>query len=192
MADDETPKPAENEVDAPLPTPAENPTTPVDEPAEPVAPTPEIPTETPPEIQPEPAAEPAPTPQPDEIPTPPVTPPVTVPTPTLPPPEPEQPSVSLDISQLTDDQLKAAAALWAKKNQAEFSKKGVAKRKVTMELNLRAVVDYLSHNNGAPLPRIARHTNITAGTTSKYLRQLIAAGKVRAEGWAKDRRYYLK
>ncbi len=107
-------------------------------------------------------------------------------------PIPEQPSVPLDISQLTDDQLKAAAALWAKKNQAEFSKKGVAKRKQTMELNLRTIVDYLSHNNGAPLPRIARHTNITAGTTSKYLRQLIAAGKVRAEGWAKDRRYYLK
>jgi hypothetical protein len=96
------------------------------------------------------------------------------------------------VASLSDEQLKAAAILYTKRNQAEISRKGVAKRKETMELNLREIVDFLSLNNGSPLPRIAKHTNITPGTTSKYLCQLIASGKVRAEGWAKTRRYYLK
>lgn len=101
-------------------------------------------------------------------------------------------TATFDVAQLSDEQLKAAAALYTKRNQAELSKKGVAKRHETMELNLREIVDFLSLNNGSPLPRIAKHTNITLGTTSKYLRQLNAKGKVRAEGWAKNRRYYLK
>lgn len=113
---------------------------------------------------------------------------------------PELPSSNIEnrsstddiVAGLSDNDLKAASALWAKKNQAEFSKKGVAKRQETMQLNLRAIVDYLSRNNGAPLPRVAKHTNITLGTTSKYLRQLIASGKVTATGWGKNRRYYLK
>jgi predicted transcriptional regulator len=105
---------------------------------------------------------------------------------------PIDPYSTFDVGTLSDNDLKAAAALYLKRNHAAISAKGVAKRKQTMELNLREIVDYLSRNNGAPLRRIARHTNITAGTTSKYLRQLIAAGKVRAEGWAKNSRYYLR
>ncbi|MCA9323489.1 hypothetical protein KC992_00105 [Candidatus Saccharibacteria bacterium] len=105
-----------------------------------------------------------------------------------------KPQLSTDdiVAGLTDDQLKAAASLWAKRSQQKFSALGVAKRKETMELNLRAIVDYLSHHNGSPLPRIARHVNVTPGTTSKYLVQLVSAGKVRAEGWGKNRRHYLK
>ena len=99
---------------------------------------------------------------------------------------------TLDINSLTDEQLKAAAALWTKKNSTHLSSLGVAKRQEIMQLNLREIVDFLSHNNGSPLPRISRHTNITPGTTSKYLRQLIAQNKIRAEGWGKNRRYYLK
>lgn len=100
--------------------------------------------------------------------------------------------VPFDVSSLSDADLKAAAALYTKRNQAEISRKGVAKRQETMELNLREIVDYISLNNGSPLPRIAKNTNITLGTTSKYLRQLITSGKVRADGWGKTRRYYLK
>jgi hypothetical protein len=134
-----------------------------------------------PEVQ---APTPEPVPEPAPAPIPPATPitnhisPVTI--------EP------FDISSLSDADLKAAAALYTKRNQAEISRKGVAKRKETMELNLREITDYLSLNNGSPLPRIAKHTNITPGTTSKYLRQLIANDKVRADGWGKTRRYYLK
>lgn len=95
------------------------------------------------------------------------------------------------VAALTFEELRAASQLYAKKMQKEYSQKAVAKRKKNMELNLREIVDYLSTDNGAPLPRIAKHTNITLGTTSKYLRQLIASGKVRASGWGKTRRYFL-
>jgi predicted transcriptional regulator len=101
-------------------------------------------------------------------------------------------TATFNISLLNDEQLKAAATLYTKRNQAELSRKGVAKRQETMELNLREIVDFLSLNNGSPLPRIAKHTNITLGTTSKYLRQLQSKGKVRADGWGKTRRYFLK
>ena len=101
-------------------------------------------------------------------------------------------TANFDVTLLTDEQLKAAAALYTKRNQPEISRKGVAKRKETMELNLREIVDYLSHYNGSPLPRIAKNTSITLGTTSKYLRQLIAKDKVRADGWGKTRRFFLK
>lgn len=106
--------------------------------------------------------------------------------------DPSPITATFDVASLSDEQLRAAAILYTKRNQAEISRKGVAKRKETMELNLREIVDFLSHNNGSPLPRIAKNTNITPGTTSKYLRQLIANDKVRAEGWGKTRRFYLK
>jgi DNA-binding IclR family transcriptional regulator len=59
-----------------------------------------------------------------------------------------------------------------------------------MQSNLQEILKYLAQDNGAPLPRIAKHTNITPGTTSKYLRQLIASGRVTATGWGKMRRYF--
>ncbi len=120
--------------------------------------------------------------------------PVPVPAPAPEPPSDINPQLSDDevVASLTEDQLKAAATLYIKKNQKLLSQKGVAKRKQTMELNLREIVDFLSHNNGSPLPRIAHRTNITSGTTSKYLRQLIASGKVTATGWGKTRLYFLK
>ena len=102
------------------------------------------------------------------------------PAPPAPTPVPVAAPAVFDVNALTDDQLKAAAALWAKRSQQTFSALGVAKRKESMELNLRAIVDYLSHHNGSPLPRIARHVNVTPGTTSKYLVQLTKSEKVRA------------
>jgi predicted transcriptional regulator len=163
---------------------------------------PVAPTEPTPELIPEPPSiEPVVIPEPPQLsdikPQPSV--PISVPEPQLHPdpstltPIPQPLTVKpFDVSRLSDADLKAAAALYTKRNQAELSRKGVAKRQETMELNLREIVDFLSLNNGSPLPRIAKHTNITLGTTSKYLRQLNAKGKVRAEGWGKNRHYYLK
>lgn len=123
----------------------------------------------------------------------------TKPTPTTtPPPKPQLSTIISKLSapdlaaMLSEEQLRSLAQLYTKRTQKQISAKGVAKRKANMELNLREIVDYLSQDNGAPLPRIAKRTNITPGTTSKYLRQLMAQGKVRAEGWGKTRRYYLK
>jgi hypothetical protein len=124
-----------------------------------------------------------PSPEPTPIPNPSFVIPISKPT-----PEPQlsdtKPQISAAdfVASLSDEQLKAAAALYTKRNQAEISRKGVAKRKEIMELNLREIIDYLSRNNGSPLPRIAKNTGIKLGTTSKYLRQLIASDKVRADG----------
>ena len=213
-ADSEQSVLVDNPVD-PVPVEPTTVTNPISE-LEPLLETAVLEPATKPDTLPEPSPDPQPLPEPSQkpvettqppidvasdekvqLPKPSPTPPkAPVPSPELQPintPDPTAPGLdfafsTFDISLLTDEQLKAAAALWTKKNSKHLSSLGVAKRQEIMQLNLREIIDFLSHNNGSPLPRIARHVNVTPGTTSKYLRQLITKSKVRAEGWGKNRR----
>ncbi len=145
----------------------------------------EKPTASPPpkENKPKPTAKPKPVSNPESP----------KPEPTKPTPKPKPFDIStLDVRQLSDEQLKAASALWTKKNQKQLATLGVQKRQQTMQENLDAIVAYLAKDNGAPLPRIAKNTYIAPGTTSKYLCQLIAQGRVMATGWNAQRRYFKK
>jgi len=98
----------------------------------------------------------------------------------------------IDVTKLSDAELKAAATLYTKRNQKSISAKGVAKRKQIMQENIQEILAYLAIDSGAPLPRIAKIINVSPGTTSSYLRRLIADNKVQATGWGSTRRYFKK
>ncbi len=185
-----------------------------DEPAGPAAPTPdpEPITATPPEpptvSAPEPPALPEPNPQPVPEPRPE---PISEPKPTIPPqPAPEPtPAVSPAtpappdhtsmpdphstippaVLALSDQELRIAAAYYLQKNQTEISRKGVQARQQTMRRNLDAITAYIQAHGSTQIPRLARELNLSPGLTSHYLQILVKQHKVKAEGWAKDRRY---
>ncbi|MCW1908120.1 MAG: winged helix-turn-helix transcriptional regulator [Candidatus Saccharibacteria bacterium] len=98
-------------------------------------------------------------------------------------------SLPAAVAVLTDAELKIAAAYYLKKHQKEIALKGVAARQAQMEQNLSKMLAYIKQNGQAPLPRIAKTMNLPPGTTSKYLRDLVARGQITASGWGGTRRY---
>lgn len=102
-----------------------------------------------------------------------------------------QDTVPSAVLNLSDEELKIAAALYLKKNQIAISQKGVKARQNTMHKNMEAIRSYIRQHGPSPLPRIAKHCNITPGTTSSYLRRLLAQGRIQAAGHGTTRRYFM-
>jgi Winged helix-turn-helix DNA-binding len=90
---------------------------------------------------------------------------------------------------LTPSELKQAAKLYTSKNQAEFSKLGVAKRQADRQQKLDAILNLLTTEGEKSLPQISKKLYITPGTTSHYLQLLIQQGFITASGWQSARRY---
>lgn len=112
--------------------------------------------------------------------------PTAVPSPT--PPEEQQ----IDINSLSDEQLKAAAALWAKKNQRTLSQLGVKQRQTTAAQNMADIKKFIANHSPASNRTIARALNLPPKTVQYYMQLLTKQGFVRAEGWAVSRRYFIK
>lgn len=197
---------------APLPVPAEpipvdppTPATTISEPTEPEAPAPEPIIEQPaPVNKPEPAQVPplapvveVPDPVPSEPPAnnePPAEPVAEQPkSQPIPPPaaQPIQNHLPASVLALSNDELRIAAALYLKNNQPVIASKGVAARKAIMNKNMGAIEQFIQTHGPSPLPRIAKHCNITPGTTSSYLGKLIAQNRIKATGHAATRRYFI-
>ena len=206
----------EESVPATAPQPTTNNEPPTNSPLpEPVAPHPSPPEPTPP---PEPLPPPDPQPQPTanhQPPTvaPPLPEPVTShpsppapPTPPLPPhpspPKPEptsqvsdiKPQVSdADIVQsLTDEQLKLASSLYAKKHQKALSRKGVEARQAIAQKNIASIRSFIAHHSPANNRTIARALNLPPRRVQHYMQQLTHEGVVVATGWGISREYRIK
>ncbi len=217
-----TPDSPTNETSAPVIEPASEPNVePVPSPV-PTAPEPPAPTPASEPPQSEPAPEPTPLSPAPSVPEPmPVAklePPVSSPTPALAPEksdsmppssvehhvepvplsEPKNESVYpastsvFDVSQLSDEQLKAAAALYAKKNQKALSLKGVEARRALAHKNITAILDFMSHHSTANNRTIARALNLPPRRVQHYMQQLTHWGDVIATGWGISREYRIK
>ncbi len=209
----ETPAPPASEIppsEPPVPSPAPEPT-PIPPPApEPIPEPPaQEPVPEPPQPDPAPVIAPTPTPEPT----------VTLPPESIAPaapkpaePVPEQPVITEAqptpsvVSQttesvtpaippavlaLSDTELKIAAAYYLQKNQQAIARKGVEARQKRMHDNMAAIQAYLKTNGSSQIPRISRALNLSPGLTSHYLQILVKQHKVKADGWAKKRRYSL-
>ncbi len=109
------------------------------------------------------------------------------------PPAPKPFDIStLDVSKLSDEQLKAAAALWAKKNQQRNSKLGVRVRRKRAEANRREVIRYVNTHGPTSLSSIARALNLRHRQVADYMQELVKTGQVGASGWGHSRRYFKK
>lgn len=217
-----TPDSPTNEISAPVIEPTSEPSVePVPSPI-PTAPEPPAPASVPEPPQPEPALEPTPplsAPSvPEQLPEPKSEPTPSSPTPapepekpkTTPPSTPEhhvEPKASVvpqkesvkpasapvfDVNQLSDEQLKAAAALFAKKNQKALSRKGVEARQALAHKNITAILDFMSHNSPANNRTIARALNLPPRRVQHYMQQLTHGGEVIASGWGISREYRIK
>ncbi len=138
---------------------------------------------------------PAIVPPPPEIPTP--EPPISLsdkPQP-IPIPEPQVSNVESQIleadivASLTDEQLKSAAALYAKKNQKSLSSKGVQARQATAAKNLSAITTYVANHSPTSGASIARALNLPPRRVQHYMQILTHNGTVTATGWAQSRKY---
>ncbi|MBL8122171.1 hypothetical protein JNM87_05500 [Candidatus Saccharibacteria bacterium] len=95
------------------------------------------------------------------------------------------------VLELTDAELKEAAALYLKRHQAEIAAKGVAKRQAIMGANLDKIVAYLgSASSPQTVAQIARACSITPRTTASYMQKLVHANRIKASGHAGSRRYW--
>jgi predicted ArsR family transcriptional regulator len=92
---------------------------------------------------------------------------------------------------LSDSELRAAATYYLHKHQTEISRKGVQARQAAMQNNMGAIVSYIKAHGSAQIPRLARELDLSPKLVSHYLQILVRQHKVKAEGWAKDRRYSL-
>jgi len=182
--------PANVPVDAPAPLP-EPPPDP-QPPPETVAPAPDVP---PPSNSPEPAP-PIPSP-PDPLPVP--SPPPAEPVPAPPAETPEPPSnpppavngIPAAVLALTDEELRHAATYFLQKNQAEFARKGLKARQDRKQQNLDRILAYIQAHKSAQIPRLSHDLNLSPINTGYYLRVLLEQKKIKAEGWAKNRRYFI-
>ncbi len=148
-----------------------------------------------PEPMPEQSNVPEPTPNFDNSPTPTVVIPTSIEVNTVPETVQISPTNTSEIPAavlaLTPEELKIAARLYITRNQKEISAKGVAKRQARMQRNLEKIVVYLTTHGSSPLPRIAKATNVSPGTTSSYLRRLTSANRIKATGHGKNRRFFV-
>lgn len=92
---------------------------------------------------------------------------------------------------LSDAELRIAVTYYLKKNQTSISQRGVKARQEKMQKNLSAITNYIATHPETRLPRIAKALNFSPNLTSHYIQMLTKQGKVRAEGWAGKRRYFL-
>lgn len=214
--DDQTPVP-EPPADTPLEPSVE--VAPVETPATepPVAPPAEIPSPAPAPVESvpaEPAPEPTHQPEPIVVPEPVIIPepspePITVPEPApapvikapapeppapapAPPVTPPPPAAEIDISQLSDAQLKAAASLYAKKNQASLSRQGVEARQAVAQKNVSDILAFISSHSPASNRTIARALNLPPRRVQHYMQLLTHRGDVAASGWGVSREYRIK
>lgn len=102
----------------------------------------------------------------------------------------QQPSPAIDISTLSNEQLKAAAALYAKQNQASLSRKGVEKRQAIAKENIANITQFIQSHTPASNRTIARALNLPPRRVQHYMQILTHNGSVRAEGWGASRQYF--
>ncbi len=158
-----------------------------------------------PEPMPEPViVEPSATPEPEPskssplIPQPqvePVPPPATLEPSTLPPvtvPTSPTPPTEIDINTLSDEQLRLASALYAKKNQKALSQKGVEKRQAIASQNISEITAFIGAHSPASNRTIARALNLPPRRVQHYMQILTHNGTVTATGWGASREYFKK
>ena len=190
LTSDPTPPPPVPDIPDPTPAPQTPPTAPESEQATP--PTPE-------NTSPQPAPVPVKS-QPEHIPEPPASKPDTKPVdpPTILQPTPQvsdiKPRVSdADIVQsLTDEQLKLASSLYAKKYQSVLSRKGVEARQAIAQKNITDITAYVRSHSPANNRTIARALNLPPRRVQHYMQQLTHEGVVVATGWGISREYRIK
>jgi predicted transcriptional regulator len=189
LTPDPAPPPPVPDIPEPTPAPQTPPTAPESEQTAP--PTPE-------NTSLQPAPEPV-KPQPEHIPEPP-TPPTPEPLPAPPKPEPTpqvsdiKPQVSdADIVQsLTDEQLKLASSLYARKHQSVLSRKGVEARQAIAQKNITDITAFVRSHSPANNRTIARALNLPPRRVQHYMQQLTHEGVVMATGWGISREYKIK
>lgn len=188
-------------------------------PNEPAEPTPTPPTVTPEptvttSISPLLAVDPTPAPEPGratEPPSNPIPPPVAnvepPSPPQSPPPPPPIPAIETLVPRhvpiaaqsaippvvlaLSDEELRIAATYYLQKHQTELGRKGVIARQQNMQQKLDAITAYIAARGSAQIPRLSRELNLSPGLASHYLQILVKQNKIKAEGWSKDRRYFI-
>lgn len=107
--------------------------------------------------------------------------------PSIPPTTP-----SSRVLELTDDELKEAAALYLRRHQAEIAAQGVAKRQANMQANFDKIVSFVSSaSSPQTVAQIARACSITPRTTASYLQKLVRTNRLKASGHAVSRRYWV-
>lgn len=218
--DDPAPaQPTESESPTPEPFPIQEPVSPPEPPKDEAPPTPEpepLPAPETPPVQPDPTppqpdptpppetkpAPPEPKPKPDPEakpepkpadPEPPTQPPEQAPPESAPAPPARQNPYNLPpaVLALTAAELKIAAAHYLRVNQAEISKKGVAKRRAAMQHNLDRIETYVKQHKSTKIPRMTQDLNLSPGLTSHYLQILVRQHKIKAEDHASGRRYFI-
>ncbi len=96
------------------------------------------------------------------------------------------------VANLTDEELKIASALYAKKNQKVLSQQGVAKRQAVAAQNIAEIKKFINSHSPASNQTIARALNLPPRRVQHYMRILTHNGTVTATGWAQSRRYHKK
>jgi hypothetical protein len=118
-----------------------------------------------------------------------------------PPPAPDPPSTTYQppptidadvVHSLTDEQLKLAAALYAKKNQSVLSRKGVEARQAVAQKNIADILAFVRAHSPANNRTIARALNLPPRRVQHYMQLLTHRGDVVATGWGLSREYRIK
>lgn len=170
------PEPVPEAIPEPVPEVIQPPT-PVNNLPEPTIEIPEVPSQIPEQTVPEPVPE---TVQP-------------LPPAPIPVPQPPAPPVPVfDVNSLTDEQLKAASALYAKKNQKVLSQKGVEKRQAVAKENIQNITSFIASHSPANNRTIARALNLPPRRVQHYMQILTKNGTVTATGWGASRQYFKK
>jgi len=110
--------------------------------------------------------------------------------PTPPAPQPVD-GIPPAVLALTDAELKVAARYYLLKHQREIGMRGVRARQAHKQKMLDAITAYVRARGSVQIPRLCQDMNISPGLASHYLRLLVIDKSIKADGWAKNRRYFV-
>jgi hypothetical protein len=121
-------------------------------------------------------------------------PPIQVPTPVTPIKEPDATNITTAppvdrVAELSDDELRLAAKLYAQKISREMLKKAQARRTEIRTERELAVLKLVAQKGSASIPNLSNELNISPRLVAASLRRLSEAHKIAASGNSKARRY---
>ncbi len=96
------------------------------------------------------------------------------------------------VAQLTDEELRLAAALYAKKNQRVITQKAIEKRRAVATQNIANVTAYVHAHSPTSNAAVARALNLPPRRVAHYMQILVRNGTFGASGWGVSRRYFTK
>jgi predicted HTH transcriptional regulator len=95
------------------------------------------------------------------------------------------------VLDLTDEEINAARLLWAREHIAGAQKQSNLNRKINMNNIMSEIEAVVRANPNTTTHAIANSVKLSEKSTSGYIQKLVKAGRIKAAGNSRNRKYFV-